>query len=450
MNHIDPERGRQIADDDRRHVFHSWAAQDKINPLPVATARGSTFYDYEGNGYLDFNSQMVNANLGHGHPKLIQAIKDQADRLATVAPGFAEETRTELARLIAKAAPGELNHVFFTNGGADAVEHAVRMARVHTGRQKVMSAYRSYHGGTNLAITLTGEPRSWPTPPADPGVVHFFGPYPYQSPFHSDSPEQETERALAHLEQQIILEGSHTIAAILMEPVVGGNGVIIPPPGYLRGLKQLCEKYGILYIADEVMIGFGRVGTMFAVEAFDVEPDLLTFAKGSNSGYVPLGGVILSSRVRDTFAQTAYPGGLTYSGHPLACAPGVATFEVFEEENLLDHINDMGERVVRPALEQMKEKYACVGDVRGMGLFWAIELVKDKKTREPLVPFAPKPEENQPMADYAAACRKRGVWPHTHFNRTHIAPPLTITEEDLTRGLQATDEAIGEIDHFAH
>lgn len=450
MNHIDPERGRQIADDDRRHVFHSWAAQDKINPLPVATARGSTFYDYEGNGYLDFNSQMVNANLGHGHPKLIQAIKDQADRLATVAPGFAEETRTELARLIAEAAPGDLNHVFFTNGGADAVEHAVRMARVHTGRQKVMSAYRSYHGGTNLAITLTGEPRSWATPPADPGVVHFFGPYPYQSPFHSDSPEQETERALAHLEQQIILEGSHTIAAILMEPVVGGNGVIIPPPGYLRGLKQLCEKYGILYIADEVMIGFGRVGTMFAVEAFNVEPDLLTFAKGSNSGYVPLGGVILSSRVRDTFAQTAYPGGLTYSGHPLACAPGVATFEVFEEENLLAHINDMGERVVRPALEQMKEKYACVGDVRGMGLFWAIELVKDKKTREPLVPFAPKPEENQPMADYSAACRNRGVWPHTHFNRTHIAPPLTITEEDLTRGLQATDEAIGEIDHFAH
>lgn len=448
MNHIDPARGRAIADMDRRHVFHSWAAQDQVNALPVATAQGSTFYDYEGNGYLDFNSQMVNANLGHGHPKLIQSIKDQADRLATIAPGFAEETRTELARLIAAAAPGDLNHVFFTNGGADAVEHAVRMARLHTGRQKVMSAYRSYHGGTNLAITLTGEPRRWPTPPADPGVIHFFGPYPYRSPFHSASPEQETERALAHLEEQIILEGAHTIAAILMEPVVGGNGVIVPPPGYLQGLKQLCEKYGILYIADEVMIGFGRVGTMFAVEAFDVVPDLLTFAKGSNSGYVPLGGVIISSKVRDTFATTAYPGGLTYSGHPLACAPGVATFEVFEEENLLAHINDMADRVVRPALAEMKEKHACVGDVRGMGLFWAIELVRDKQTREPLVPFAPKPEENQPMAEYAAACKQRGLWPHIHFNRTHIAPPLTITEEDLTRGLQIIDEALGEINKY--
>lgn len=448
MNHIDPARGRAIADMDRRHVFHSWAAQDQVNALPVATAQGSTFYDYEGNGYLDFNSQMVNANLGHGHPKLIQSIKDQADRLATIAPGFAEETRTELARLIAAAAPGDLNHVFFTNGGADAVEHAVRMARLHTGRQKVMSAYRSYHGGTNLAITLTGEPRRWPTPPADPGVIHFFGPYPYRSPFHSASPEQETERALAHLEEQIILEGAHTIAAILMEPVVGGNGVIVPPPGYLQGLKQLCEKYGILYIADEVMIGFGRVGAMFAVEAFDVVPDLLTFAKGSNSGYVPLGGVIISSKVRDTFATTAYPGGLTYSGHPLACAPGVATFEVFEEENLLAHINDMADRVVRPALAEMKEKHACVGDVRGMGLFWAIELVRDKQTREPLVPFAPKPEENQPMAEYAAACKQRGLWPHIHFNRTHIAPPLTITEEDLTRGLQIIDEALGEINKY--
>lgn len=448
MNHIDPARGRAIADMDRRHVFHSWSAQDQVNALPVATAQGSTFYDYEGNGYLDFNSQMVNANLGHGHPKLIQSIKDQADRLATIAPGFAEETRTELARLIAAAAPGDLNHVFFTNGGADAVEHAVRMARLHTGRQKVMSAYRSYHGGTNLAITLTGEPRRWPTPPADPGVIHFFGPYPYRSPFHSASPEQETERALAHLEEQIILEGAHTIAAILMEPVVGGNGVIVPPPGYLQGLKQLCEKYGILYIADEVMIGFGRVGTMFAVEAFDVVPDLLTFAKGSNSGYVPLGGVIISSKVRDTFATTAYPGGLTYSGHPLACAPGVATFEVFEEENLLAHINDMADRVVRPALAEMKKKHACVGDVRGMGLFWAIELVRDKQTREPLVPFAPKPEENQPMAEYAAACKQRGLWPHIHFNRTHIAPPLTITEEDLTRGLQIIDEALGEINKY--
>ncbi|MGP6172626.1 aspartate aminotransferase family protein [Corynebacterium sp. A21] len=449
MNHIDPERGRKIAENDRKHVFHSWSAQDKVNALPIAYAEGSTFYDYEGNGYLDFNSQMVNANLGHGHPKLIQAIKDQADRLATIAPGFAEETRTELARLIAEAAPGDLNHVFFTNGGADAVEHAVRMARLHTGRQKIFSAYRSYHGGTNLAITLTGEPRRWPTPPADPGVVHFFGPYTYRSPFHSDSPEQESERALAHLEEQIILEGANTIAAILMEPVVGGNGVLIPPPGYLKGLKDLCEKYGILYIADEVMIGFGRMGTMFAVEAFDVEPDLLTFAKGSNSGYVPLGGVIISSRIRETFAEKAYPGGLTYSGHPLACAPGVATFEVFKEDNLLEHINDMAERVVKPALEAMKEKHAIVGDVRGMGLFWAIELVKNKDTREPLVPFAPKPEENQPMAEYTAACKERGLWPHTHFNRTHIAPPLIISEEDLVRGLEIIDQALGEIDHYA-
>ncbi|AGF71091.1 aspartate aminotransferase family protein [Corynebacterium halotolerans] len=445
----DPEAGQATYDLDRAHVFHSWSAQDKISPLPVAGGENATFWDFEGNEYLDFNSQMVNLNLGHQHPKLVQAIQEQAGKLATIAPSFANDTRSEAARLIAGVAPEGMNHVFFTNGGAEAVENAVRMARIHAGRDKVMAAYRSYHGATATAITLTGEPRRFNNRHTDGGVVHFQGPYTYQSPFWSENEEQESERALEHLERQIVLEGAHTIAAIIMEPVVGGMGVIVPPVGYLKGLKEICDKYGILFIADEVMVGFGRCGTWFTFENFDVTPDLITFAKGSNSGYVPLGGVVISDKIHDTFAEKPFPGGLTYSGHPLACAPVVATFEVFEEENILERVRDLGERVVRPRLEELREKHAIVGDVRGLGLFWAIELVKDKETREPLVPYNPSGDQMTPMNEFAAACKKAGLWPYIGMNRTHIAPPLTISEEDLLRGLDIIDEALGGIGGYA-
>ena len=438
----DPAADAAVRGDDRSHVFHSWSAQALIDPLPVAGGEGATFWDYAGNRYLDFSSQLVNLNLGHQHPDLVAAIQEQAGRLATIQPSMANATRGELARRISEIAPDGFSKVFFTNGGADANENAVRMARLVTGKRKVLAMYRSYHGNTSTAITLTGDPRRWANEPADASVVHFFGPYAYRSPFHAASPEQETERALAHLEQTIILEGASTIGAIIIESVVGTNGVLIPPPGYLPGVRELCDRYGIVYIADEVMVGFGRLGTWWGFENFDVVPDLITFAKGVNSGYVPLGGVVISDRIAAHFDTFSFPGGLTYSGHPLACAPGVATFEVFRRDGILERVRDLGERVVRPRLEQMAARHPSVGEVRGLGLFWAIELVRDRQSREPLVPFNAAGADAAPMAAFAAACKKAGLWPFTHFNRVHVAPPLIVSEDDLVRGLDIIDRAL--------
>ena len=444
----DPEAEARVRADDRGHVFHSWSAQALIDPLPVAGGEGATFWDYQGNRFLDFSSQLVNLNLGHQHPDLVRAIQEQAGRLATIQPAVANDVRGELARRITEVAPDGFTKVFFTNGGADAVENAVRMARVVTGKRKVLSMYRSYHGNTSTAITLTGDPRRWANEPSDGSVAHFFGPYPYRSAFHSSSPEEETQRALEHLEQTIVLEGASTIGAIIIESIVGTNGVLIPPPGYLEGVRALCDKYGILWIADEVMVGFGRVGEWFAFQAWDAVPDLITFAKGVNSGYVPLGGVVISERIAAHFDTVVFPGGLTYSGHPLACAPGIATFEVFERDGILERVRDLGARVVAPRLEAMAERHASVGEVRGMGLFWAIELVKDRETREPLVPYNASGSDAAPMGAFAAACRKGGVWPFVHFNRTHVAPPLVISEEDLVRGLDVIDRALDVADGY--
>lgn len=438
----DPAADAAVRADDRGHVFHSWSAQALIDPLPVAGGAGATFWDYAGNSYLDFSSQLVNLNLGHQHPDLVAAIQEQAGRLATIQPSMANGTRGELARLISEIAPEGFSKIFFTNGGADANENAVRMARLVTGKRKVLAMYRSYHGNTSTAITLTGDPRRWANEPADASVVHFFGPYAYRSPFHSDSPAQEAQRALAHLEQTIVLEGASTIGAIIIESVVGTNGVLIPPPGYLQGVRELCDRYGIVYIADEVMVGFGRLGTWWAFENFDVTPDLITFAKGVNSGYVPLGGVVVSDAIAAHFDTTPFPGGLTYSGHPLACAPGIATFEVFRRDGILERVRDLGERVVRPRLERMASDHPSVGEVRGLGLFWAIELVRDRESREPLVPFNASGPDAAPMAAFAAACKQAGLWPFTHFNRVHVAPPLVISEDDLVRGLDVIDRAL--------
>ena len=442
----DPDAGARVRGDDRAHVFHSWSAQAVIDPLPIAAGQGATFWDYEGNAYLDFSSQLVNLNLGHQHPALVEAIQRQAGRLATIQPSMANDVRGELARRIADVAPDGMEKVFFTNGGADANENAVRMARLVTGRRKVLSMYRSYHGNTSTAIALTGDPRRWPNEPADGAVAKFFGPYPYRSAFHSASPEEEAQRALEHLEQTIILEGASTIAAIVIETIVGTNGVLVPPPGYLAGVRALCDRFGIVYIADEVMVGFGRVGEWFAFQAFDVVPDLVTFAKGVNSGYVPLGGVVISDRIAAHFDTLAVPGGLTYSGHPLACAAGVATFEVFERDDILARVRDLGSRVVEPRLRDIATRHPSVGDVRGMGLFWAIELVRDRESREPLVPFNASGADAAPVAAVAAACKHDGVWPFTHFNRVHVAPPLVISEDDLVRGLDVIDRALSHAD----
>ncbi|MHA7268755.1 aminotransferase class III-fold pyridoxal phosphate-dependent enzyme [Arthrobacter sp. HLT1-20] len=439
---------RTVRHNDRTHVLHSWSAQAKIDPLPVEGGMGSTFWDYQGNSYLDFGAQLVNLNLGHQHPDLVKAIQDQVGKMATIAPAFANDVRGELAALIAAKAPGNLNKVFFTNGGAEANENAVRMARAFTGKSKILAQYRSYHGATSTAMALTGDPRRWANEPGAASVAHFFGPYAYRSPFHSSTPEEESARALEHLESVIVLEGASTIGGIIIETVVGTNGILVPPPGYLPGVRALCDKYGIVYIADEVMAGFGRIGEWFAVDAFNVVPDLISFAKGVNSGYVPLGGVVMSDEIAAIFDEKPYPGGLTYSGHPLACAPGVATFKVFERDGVLAHVRDLGNRVVRPILESWLAKHPSVGEVRGQGLFWAVELVTNQESREPLVPFNAAGEATRPMAEVVAACKARGVWPMTNNNRIHICPPLIITEEELRTGLEVIDEALTVADGF--
>ena len=439
---------QRVRRDDRAHVFHSWSAQALIDPLPIAGAQGSYFWDYDGNRYLDFSSQLVNVNIGYQHPKLVAAIAQQATKLATIAPGYANDARSEAARLIAEIAPGDLNKVFFTNGGAEANENAIRMARLHTGRHKVLSTYRSYHGATAGAITVTGDPRRWPSEPGMPGVVHFWGPYPYRSAFHATSEEQETTYALAHLREVITVEGPQTVAAILLETVVGTNGILVPPPGYLTGVRELCDEFGILLVADEVMAGFGRCGEWFAVDHWGVVPDLITFAKGVNSGYVPLGGVIISDRVAESFAERPYPGGLTYSGHPLACATAVASINIFKHEGIVEHARSLGTDVIGPELRALAAKHPSVGDVRGLGVFWALELVRDRATREPLVPFNAGGAAAAPMAEFAVACKNGGLWPFTHFNRTHVVPPCTTTADEVREGIAILDTALGVADRY--
>ena len=440
--------GPEVRRLDHDFVFHSWPAQDLIDPLPIASASGSHFTDYEGHRYLDFASQLVNVNVGHQHPKLVAAIAEQAGRLCTIQPAFAVDARSEAARLIAELAPGTLNKVFFTNGGAEAVENAVRLARLHTGRHKVLSTYRSYHGATAGSITLTGDPRRWPSEPSLPGVVHFWGPYLYRSAFHARSEAEEAERALAHLRDVITFEGPHNVAAVLLETVVGTNGILVPPDGYLAGVRALCDEFGIVMIADEVMAGFGRCGEWFAVDRWSVTPDLITFAKGVNSGYVPLGGVVISEEIAATFATRAYPGGLTYSGHPLACAAAVASINIFREEGIVEHARALGDDVIAPALTALQEAHPSVGDVRGLGVFWAIELVRDRETREPLVPYNASGADAAPMAAFAAACKERGLWPFVHFNRTHVTPPCTTSADDLREGLAIIDEALSVADGY--
>ena len=433
---------------DRAHVFHSWSAQGALSPVVIAGAKGSRMWDASGNTWLDFASQLVNVNIGHQHPKLVKAIQAQAGRLCTIAPSFANDMRSEAARLIAELAPGDLDMVFFTNGGTEAVENAVRMARGHTGRLKVLSTYRSYHGATGTSIGLTGDPRRWANEPAAPGAVKFWGPYLYRSAFHASSSGEECERALEHLANVLMVEGPHTVAAIILESVVGTNGILVPPDGYLAGVRRLCDQHGILMICDEVMAGFGRCGEWFAVNKWNVTPDLITFAKGSNSGYIPVGGVVLSRRIADTFKDRAFPGGLTYSGHPLATASIVASIGIFKEERIVEHARMLGTDVLGPELAKLAAKHPSVGEVRGLGVFWCIELVKNRKTREPLVPFNASGPAARPMVELMTACKAGGVWPFAHFNRLQVTPPCTTTPDEVREGLAAIDKALDVADRY--
>ena len=400
----------------------------------IAGASGSRMWDDQGNTYLDFSCQLVNTNIGHQHPKLVAAIQQQAGRLCTIAPSMANDMRSEAARLIVERAPGDLDMVFFTNGGAEAVENAARMARLHTGRQKVLSTYRSYHGATVGAISLTGEARRHDTEPGIPGTVKFFGPYLYRSAFHATTAEEECERALAHLRNVVTGEGTDRVAAIVLETVPGTNGILVPPDGYLAGVRALCDEFGIVMICDEVMAGFGRCGEWFAVDHWGVVPDLITFAKGVNSGYVPLGGVIISRRIADTFRDRVYQGGLTYSGHPLACAAAVASINIFEEEGIVQNARTIGDTVLGPRLRELAAKHDVIGEVRGLGVFWAMELVADRGTHAPV--------DMATMQRFVAGCKQRGVWPFMAANRIHVVPPCNVSVADAHLGLDVMDEVL--------
>lgn len=417
---------------DHATVFHSWSAQNHLPSSVIAGGEGAWLWDHAGNRFLDFSSQLVNVNIGYQHPKVVEAIREQALELTTIAPATANRTRATAAAKILDHAPEGFSRVFFTNAGADANENAMRMARQVTGRDKIISRYRSYHGNTGAAVVATGDWRRLPNEYAR-GHLHVFGPYLYRSEFWAETEAQECERALQHLEHTIVAEGAQSVAGIILESVPGTAGIMVPPDGYLQGVREICDRYGIVMICDEVMSGFGRTGNWFAFEDQGVVPDLITFAKGVNSGYVPAGGVILSDAITHHFDETVFPGGLTYSGHPLAMAAIVATITAMEDEGIVEHAAELGEQVIGPALRDL-EALPVVGEVRGTGVFWAVELVADKTTREPL------PADR--MAAIKAACLEQGLIITVADNRIHVVPPCIITAGDVTAGLDILAAAI--------
>jgi taurine--2-oxoglutarate transaminase len=438
--------GQRIQREAKQYVLHSWSVQNAINPLPVAGAEGRYFWDYEGKRYLDFASQLVNVSIGHQHPRLVAALKEQADKLCTIGPPMATEPRSTLARYLAEITPGDLSMAFFTNGGAEANENAIKVARWYTGRQKVIARYRSYHGATGGAITLTGDPRRWGAEPGMPGIVRMFDPYTYRCPAGHPDPCPVCTGA-PHLEEILQYEGAHTVAAVILETVTGTNGLIVPPDGYLRSIRETCDRHGILLITDEVMAGFGRTGKWFGVDNWDVVPDIMTLAKGINSGYVPLGAMVVREPIAAWLRDKYFAGGLTYSGHPLACAVAVASIDAFKDEGIVENAARRGEDF-REGLQALALKHPSIGEVRGLGCFWGLELVKSRETREPLVPYNGAGEDAAPVSRLARAAMERGLYLMTHWNVILICPPLTITREELDEGLAILDEALAIADEY--
>jgi taurine--2-oxoglutarate transaminase len=428
--------GDEIVALTRAHTLFEWSAQSKVDPIPVAGAKGCWFWTPEGKRYLDFNSQLMCVNIGHGDERVIKAIQDQAATLAYANPFMATEPRARLGEKLAAIAPGDIDVFFFTNGGAEANENAIKLARLYTGRHKILARYRSYHGGTGGAITLTGDPRRWASEPGIPGVVHVPDPYHGIQRGWDDVP-----LALANLDEVIQLEGPHTIAAFFLETVTGTNGVLIPPDGYLQGVRELCTRYGILMVCDEVMAGFGRTGEWFAINHWDVVPDLLTMAKGLTSAYVPLGAVGMRRAIADHFADEVFYGGLTYNSHPLGCATALATIAVYEEDDLIARARRMGEVMTRH-MRELETRHAIVGAGRSLGLFGIVELVKDKASMEPLAPFN---GTSAPMQALAKFLRDEGLYTFVRWNTIMANPPLTITEEELAHGFEIIDKGLARI-----
>ena len=433
MTHELDARAKEL---DRAHVFHSWSAQEGLDLPVIAGGSGAWVWNHAGERMLDLSSQLVNVNIGHQHPAVVAAIQEQAGRLATIGPATANLHRGEAAARILDKAPDGFAKVFFTNGGADANENAVRMARLTTGRDTVLSTYRSYHGNTGGAIVATGDWRRMPNQYAR-GHVHFFGPYLYRSEFWATTPEEECERALHHLRRVIESEGPQTIAAVLLESVPGTAGILVPPAGYLAGVRHLCDEHGIVLILDEVMAGFGRTGQWFAFERHDIVPDLITFAKGVNSGYVPVGGVIIGEAIAAAFDDRVFPGGLTYSGHPLAAASIIASIDAMTTEGIVEHARTVGADVIGPSLRALADDHDLIGEVRGEGVFWAVELVADRGTRVPVAATT--------MAALKQELSVRGVMAMTVENRIHVVPPCVVTADDMTQGMVALDGALAAV-----
>jgi taurine--2-oxoglutarate transaminase len=428
----------------KEHVFWTWSAQAKVNPIPVKRAKGVYFWDVEDKRYLDFNSMTMCVNIGHGNERVIRAMQEQAAELPYAAPGMTTKVRALASKMVAEVSPGgRLTKVLFTLGGADANENAIKLARGYTGRFKILTRYRSYHGATAGAMAATGDPRrvAW-EPTLMPGVVHFLDPYRYRSTFHRTNPvisEEEFSRDyLNHLEEVIIYEGPETIAAVLIESVTGTNGVIIPPEGYLQGVRDLCDKHGIVMIADEVMSGFGRTGKWFAVDHWNVVPDIMTMAKGLTSAYAPLGAVAMKPEVAAAFDERAFESGLTYTSHPVSLAAAVANIQVMREEGIVEYAAAMGP-VLKRMLTDLGEAHPSIGDVRSIGLFGIIELVKDRKTKEPMAPWNGSSPEMVALKKY---CLDHGLFLYTHWHTVLIIPPLIITEEQLKEGFEVLDEAL--------
>lgn len=430
----------QVIQDNRDYTLFSWSVQNATAPIHMVGGKGSHFFDGDGNAWLDFSSQLININVGHQHPKVLQAIKDQVDQMCFAGPSFATDVRAKLGKKLAEVTG--LAKSFFTLGGAEANENAIKMARLYTGRDKIITRYRSYHGATMGAMTASGDPRRWPVEPGMPGIVRVFDPYMYR-PIGGDA-EAWLDGCISHIEEVIQMEGPHTIAAMLVEGITGSNGIIIPPDDYYPRLRALLDKYGILLIDDEVMSGFGRTGKWLATQHYGIKPDIVTCAKGLTSGYMPLGAVIVSDKIAQHFEDHMLWGGLTYSGHPVSLAAAIANLQVYEDENIFEHVNELGQHLGQ-RLEVMKRKYACVGDVRYIGLFSVLELVKDKKTKEPLAPFNGSSPE---MAKLGAYLKSKHVYAFLRFNWAFVCPPLVITKEELDAGLDAYEEGLALVDEM--
>jgi taurine--2-oxoglutarate transaminase len=434
----------EILELSRRHTFFEWTAQSAANPIPASHAKGVYFWDVNGKRYIDFNSQLMCVNIGHGDERVINAIRAQAEKLAYINPFLTSEPRARLGQMLAEIAPGSINKFFFTLGGAEANENALKLARAYTGRHKVITRYRSYHGATHGSMMLTGDPRRWASEPGMGGVVRVFDPYRYRCAFCKGQAACTLD-CLNHIEEVMMYEGPQNIAAVFIESVTGTNGLIVPPDGYMQGLRALCDKYNILLVCDEIMSGFGRTGKWFAVDHWDVVPDIMTMAKGLTSAYVPLGCVGMKDEIAAAFETKVFYGGLTYNSHPLCLAAAVATLEVYKEDNLIENAARMGE-VMAGLLSDLQAEHPSVGEARSIGLFGLVELVRNRATREPLAPFNGTSPEMQKLS---AFFRENGFYTFVRWNNFFTNPPLCITEaemregfEIINRALAITDEAV--------